>query len=174
MELSVPIGVGSGLMIPATIVAFHNSVQRNEIGVASALAAFTLNLGGAIGVASLGAIQANRLSAQLSILLVGIPPNGRVVLSDPNLVGQILASPAALARLLAANPSLAAFIPPLREAFSQSILILFLVLLGASVPVFVAGLLVKGEEKKQPPPPPTQTSPPNGPLSRGGLGRGAA
>src|SRR2546428_505012 len=43
MELSVPIGVGSGLMIPATIVAFQNSVQRNEIGVASALAAFTFN-----------------------------------------------------------------------------------------------------------------------------------
>ena len=162
MELSVPIGVGSGLMIPATIVAFQNSVQRNEIGVASALAAFTLNLGGAIGVASLGAIQANRFTAQLSSLLVGIPPNGRAVLSDPNLVGQILASPAALARLLAANPPLAAFIPPLREAFSQSILILFLVLLGASVAVFVAGLLIKGKDKRpstpQPAKPPDQTA----------------
>ncbi len=163
MELSVPIGVGSGLMIPATIVAFQNSVQRNEIGVASALAAFTLNLGGAIGVASLGAIQANRFTAQLSSLLVGIPPNGRAVLSDPNLVGQILASPAALARLLAANPSLAAFIPPLREAFSQSILILFLVLQGASVAVFVAGLLIKGKDRRPSTPQASQVSRPDGP-----------
>ena len=148
MELEVPIGLASGLMIPPTIVAFQNSVRRNEIGVASALAAFTLNLGGAIGVAALGAIQANRFTTQLSSLLAGIPPSSRAALSDPNLVGQILASPAALARLLAANPPLALFIPPLREAFSQSILILFFVLLGASVAVFAAGLLIKGKDKR--------------------------
>ncbi len=148
MELEVPIGLASGLMIPPTIVAFQNSVGRTEIGVASALAAFTLNLGAAIGVATLGAIQTNKFTAQLSSLLVGIPPSGRAVLSDPNLVGQILASPAALARLLAGNPALAAFIPQLREAFSQSILILLLVLLGASVAVLAAGLLIKGEGQR--------------------------
>jgi hypothetical protein len=81
-------------------------------------------------------------------LLVGIPPSSRAALSDPNLVGQILASREALARLLAANPSLAVFIPPLREAFSQSILILFSVLLGASVAVFAAGLLIKGKDSR--------------------------
>src|SRR5207245_8859917 len=99
MELSIPIGVGSGLMIPATIVAFQNSVQRNEIGVASALAAFTLNLGGAIGVASLGAIQANRFTAQLSSLLVGILTNARAVMRTPYILRPILVYPTALARL---------------------------------------------------------------------------
>ncbi len=148
MELEVPIGLASGLMIPPTIVAFQNSVQRTEIGVASALAAFTLNLGGAIGVASLGAIQANRFTTQLSTLLAGIPPNARAALSDPNLVGQVLASPEALARLLAASPPLKQFIQPLREAFSQSILILFLVLLGASFAVLLAGLMIKGKDKR--------------------------
>ncbi len=147
MELEVPIGFGSGLMIPPTIVAFQNSVKRTEIGVASALAAFTLNLGGAIGVATLGAIQTNVFSNQLSGLLVGILPNSRGVLSDPNRVGQILASPAALTRLVAANPAIAALVPRLREAFSQSILILILVLLGVSVALLVAGLFIKGDKK---------------------------
>ncbi len=148
MELEVPIGLASGLMIPPTIVAFQNSVRKTEIGVGSALAAFTLNLGGAIGVAILGAIQTNSFAAQLSSLLVKIPPNGRTAFGDPNLVGQILASPAALARLVAGNQALAAIVPQLREAFSQSILILLLVLLAASVAVFATSLLIKPDRSR--------------------------
>ncbi|MDA4128919.1 MAG: MFS transporter [Thaumarchaeota archaeon] len=152
MELEVPIGFASGLMIPPTIVAFQNSVQRTEIGVASALAAFTLNLGAAIGVATLGAIQTNVFANKLSSLLVGLPAAARATLGDPNLVGQILASPAALARIVGANPSFAGLIPMLREAFSQSILILLIVLLGASVAVVAAALFIRGDRKKAPAP----------------------
>jgi len=144
MEVAVPMGLGSGLMIPPTIVAFQNSVQKTEIGVASALAAFTLNLGAAIGVAALGAIQANSLATQLSSLLAGAPASMRASLSDPNIVGQILASPQALARVVTANPSFAALVPRLREAFSQSILILFVVMLAVSIGVFIVGLFIKG------------------------------
>ncbi len=144
MELEVPIGLASGLMIPATIVTFQNSVRKTEIGVGSSLAAFTLNLGGAIGVAILGAIQTNSFAAQLSSLLVGLPPSVRAALSDPSLDGQILASPTALERVVAGNHALSAIIPQLRGAFSQSILILLLVLLGASIAVFAAGFLIRG------------------------------
>ncbi|MDV3293563.1 MAG: MFS transporter, partial [Nitrososphaerales archaeon] len=148
MELEVPIGLASGLMIPPTIVAFQNSVRKTEIGVGSALAAFTLNLGAALGVSILGAIQTNGFRTQLTSLLAGIPPAGRAVLGDPNVVGTVLASPAALAKLLAGYPTLAAIIPKLREAFSQSILGLLLVLLGASIAVLLAALLIKGEWPK--------------------------
>jgi EmrB/QacA subfamily drug resistance transporter len=155
MELEVPIGFASGLMIPPTIVAFQNSVQRNEIGVASALAAFTLNLGAAIGVAVLGAIQTNAFANQLSTLLADVPPGVRAALSDPNLAGQILASPAALAALVAANPAVSTIIPSLREAFSKSILILNVDLLAASVAVFLAGLFIRRERKKETGQPPS-------------------
>jgi EmrB/QacA subfamily drug resistance transporter len=147
MELCVPLGFGSGLMIPPAIVAFQNSVQRNEIGVASGLAAFTLNLGSAIGVAALGAIQTNAFASGLSTLFAGHPQPAGSPLSDPNTVGQLLASPQYLARAVAANPSLQALVPQLREAFSQSILTLIPIVLVAGVAVFLGGLLIKGREK---------------------------
>ena len=156
MELGVPLGLGSGMMIPATIVAFQNSVQRREMGVASGLAAFTLNLGGAIGVAALGAIQANSFSSQLSTVLVNVPPDTAASLSDPNVAGQILASPLALQRLEATYPSIASLIPQIRNAFSNSILGLFIILLVASVVVLGAALLIK---QGQPRPDAQSTSP---------------
>src|SRR2546423_822689 len=55
--IGIPLGFGNGMMIPATIVAFQNSVEKGEIGIASGLATFTLNLGGAIGVSILAWIQ---------------------------------------------------------------------------------------------------------------------
>jgi EmrB/QacA subfamily drug resistance transporter len=147
MELCAPLGFGSGLMIPPAIVAFQNSVQRNEIGVASGLAAFTLNLGSAIGVAALGAIQTNQFSSRLSTLFASHPLPAGSLLRDPNTVGQLLASPQYLAKAIAANPSLQALVPQLREAFSQSILFLIPIVLVAGVAAFLGGLLIKNREK---------------------------
>jgi len=118
-------------------------VERKDIGIASGLSTFTLNLGGAIGVSVLGAIQTNILSNRLSGLLSGAPPSEAAILSDPNAVGQILASPQALARIVAANPGFAQIIPSLRLAFSQSITSLFIVLLGVSVVLVFVGFLTR-------------------------------
>jgi hypothetical protein len=80
MEFCVPVGFGNGMMIPATIVAFQNSVQKREIGIASGLATFTLNLGGSIGVSVLGAVQIGLLNSELSRLLAGAPgPSAAIV-----------------------------------------------------------------------------------------------
>lgn len=143
MEVSVPLGLGSGMMLAPTIASFQNSVPRSEIGIGSALSTFTLNLGGAIGVSVLGAIQSNILTGQLSSLIARAPPSEAAILSDPNAVGQILASPQALARIEAVNPAFGAIVPALRSAFSQSITSLFFVLLGVSVVLLVASFLVK-------------------------------
>ncbi len=150
MEVCVPLGLGGGLMIPPTIVSFQNSVSKHEIGVASGLAAFTLNLGSALGVAALGAVQANSFKSQLTNLFAG-SPRGAGPLSDPNAAGQILASPAALAKLVAANPSLASLIPKLKDAFSQSILTLFSILLVVSVLVLIAALPITGRTSQSNP-----------------------
>jgi EmrB/QacA subfamily drug resistance transporter len=152
MIVEVPVGLGNGMMIPATIVAFQNSVQKREIGIASGLATFTLNLGAAIGVALLGAIQVNIFSSQLSGLIAGAPAGSKAIMSDSNLVGQILASPQVLARLIASNESFAALVPKLREAFSQSILPLFWVVLGVSVVTFIMVLSMKEVRRDVKPP----------------------
>ncbi len=143
MEVEVLLGLGNGMMIPATIVAFQNSVQKREIGIASSLSTFTLNLGAAIGVALLGAIQVSIFGSQLSGLVAAAPAGSKAILSDPNRVGQILASPQALAQLIASNGSFAVFVPKLREAFSQSILPLFWVVFGISVVTFIMVLSLK-------------------------------
>jgi len=82
MTVCLPIGFGNGMMIPATIVAFQNSVERREIGIASGLATFTLNLGGAIGVSLLGAIQISLFASDLSALLAGSPSGGAAILQE--------------------------------------------------------------------------------------------
>src|SRR5207253_2231337 len=65
-----------------TIVAFQNSVERREIGIASGLATFTLNLGGAIGVSLLGAVQISLFASDLAVLLAGAPSGGAAVLQE--------------------------------------------------------------------------------------------
>jgi len=82
MTVCLPIGFGNGMMIPATIVAFQNSVERREIGIASGLATFTLNLGGAIGVSLLGAVQISLFASDLSALLAGSPSGGAAILQE--------------------------------------------------------------------------------------------
>ncbi len=152
MEVEVLLGLGNGMMIPATIVAFQNSVQRREIGIASGLATFTLNLGAAIGVSLLGAIQVSMFGSQLSSLLAIAPARSKAIFGDPNLAGQVLASPQALARAIASDGSLAALIPKLREAFSQSILPLFWIMLGVSVVTFIMVLFMREVRSDAKPP----------------------
>jgi len=108
--IGIPLGFGNGMMIPATIVAFQNSVEKGEIGIASGLATFTLNLGGAIGVSILGAIQASIFASTQASLLTITPTDGPAIV---------------------------------RAAFSQSILILFWVMLGVSVVTLASTLLLK-------------------------------
>src|SRR5438876_1396144 len=108
--IGIPLGFGNGMMIPATIVAFQNSVEKGEIGIASGLATFTLNLGGAIGVSLLGSIQASLLASTQASLLTITPTDGPAIV---------------------------------RQAFSQSILVLFWVILGVSVVTLASTLLMK-------------------------------
>jgi len=143
MEVSVPLGLGNGMMFAPVIGGFQNSVERHEIGIGTAVATFTLNIGFAIGAAVLGAIQTNVFTGQLSSLIARAPPSEAATLSDPNVVGQILASPQVLGRIEAVNPAFAQIVPALRAAFSQSLTTLFLVLLGVNVVLLGAGLLTR-------------------------------
>ena len=60
-------GLGIGLVMQVVVVAVQNAVPLSQLGVATAASTFFRTIGGAFGVAVLGAVYANRLIAQLKL-----------------------------------------------------------------------------------------------------------
>ncbi|WP_328914570.1 MULTISPECIES: MDR family MFS transporter [unclassified Streptomyces] len=56
------IGLGIGMMMQNLVLAVQNQVSVDDLGAASSLVTFFRSLGGAIGVAALGAVLGNRIS----------------------------------------------------------------------------------------------------------------
>ncbi len=84
----VVMGLGIGFVMPNLTTAIQNSVERGEIGSATATAAFFRSLGGALGVALSGAVVAGHLSGLPTALqnssggigkLTGLPHPEQVV-----------------------------------------------------------------------------------------------
>ncbi len=152
MERVAFIGLGQGIAITAVLSAFQNSVERRQIGVASSLATFSLNLGGAIVVAILGSIQGNSLSARLSSIVLGAPLQDGAVLTklfaNPDQLGRILTSPGAFGRLTGNNPDLAALLPGIRNALGASITDGFLFVFFLTLVAIVASLFIRGSPKE--------------------------
>ncbi|WP_434453070.1 MDR family MFS transporter [Lentzea sp. E54] len=63
------VGIGVGLTMQNLVLAVQNSVPLSELGAASASVTFFRSLGGTIGVSVLGAVLANRVTADLSAAL---------------------------------------------------------------------------------------------------------
>ena len=63
------VGVGVGMVMQNLVLAVQNTVPLKDIGAASATVAFFRSLGGTIGVSVLGAVLANRVTADLSAAL---------------------------------------------------------------------------------------------------------
>src|SRR5204862_6557999 len=59
-------GLGFGMVTQVLIVAVHNSVDRRELGIATAVTGFFRALGGAAGAAVLGAVFAAQAGAGVS------------------------------------------------------------------------------------------------------------
>ncbi|HEX6178006.1 MAG TPA: MDR family MFS transporter, partial [Thermoanaerobaculia bacterium] len=64
IELGI-IGVGLGLTMLTLLIAVQHAVPRQQLGIATSLNQFFRSIGGAIGVALLGAVLASSLSAHL-------------------------------------------------------------------------------------------------------------
>ena len=69
------LGLGLGMLMQNLVLAVQNTVRAADIGTASASVAFFRSVGGAIGVAVLGAVLANRVSglAAEGLAAAGIP-----------------------------------------------------------------------------------------------------
>ena len=152
MQSSAVLGTGLGVSIASVLSAFQNSVQRTQMGAVSSLSFFSLNLGGAIAVGVLGTIQVNSLGTRLSSIAQGAPPQYQTPLtglfSNPNLIGRLLTSPAALAQLIAKYPWLTDFVSQIRGALGGSITDAYLLLVALAGIAIVASLFMAGSAKK--------------------------
>jgi len=67
-------GIGMGMMMQNLVLAVQNTVDVSQIGASSATVSFFRSLGGAVGVAALGAVLAARVK---DLILAGLPPSAR-------------------------------------------------------------------------------------------------
>ncbi|MEJ7633713.1 MDR family MFS transporter [Aeromicrobium sp.] len=121
------LGLGMGMLLQNYVLAVQNTVDVSEVGATSAVVAFFRSLGGAIGVAVLGAILAAQVRDDVSTRLAGLgvqPSGGDVSLLDlKNL-------PAPVAEVV-------------RAAYGDATGTIFMVAAGIAVLSLVAALLMK-------------------------------
>jgi EmrB/QacA subfamily drug resistance transporter len=78
------LGLGMGMVISKLIVAVQNSVERRDLGVITAQAAFFRTIGSAIGTAVFGVLLTARLGG-----LAGLPGGTRVLYADPKTINDL-------------------------------------------------------------------------------------
>jgi EmrB/QacA subfamily drug resistance transporter len=123
-------GLGLGLVMQVLVVAVQNAVPYSALGVATATSTFFRTIGGAFGVAVLGAVFANSLISQLKL---------HATAAELKLVSgsSVTANPAQIEHLPAAQR---AFVV---SAFSHSVETAFLVAVPFVVFGFVLSWLIK-------------------------------
>ncbi len=134
-------GIGLGVTMPLYTIAVQNAVPYELLGVATSVTAFFRSLGGAFGLAVLGAVMHTRFSAHL---MAHLPSDlGALVPTSP-LMGMV-SNPQALVhsekqRLLKA--ALAQAVPRGAELFEPLLQLMREALQSALSRVFFTGLLV--------------------------------
>ena len=123
-------GMGIGLCMQVLVVAVQNAVPHSALGVATATSTFFRTIGGAFGVAVLGAVFANRLLSQLKLHATAAELK---LVSGSNLT---------------ANPAQIEHLPPSQRtfviaAFSHSVETAFLVAIPFVVLGFILSWLIK-------------------------------
>jgi EmrB/QacA subfamily drug resistance transporter len=123
-------GLGIGLVMQVLVVAVQNSVPHSQLGVATATSTFFRTIGGAFGVAVLGAVFASQLASQLKLHATAAELK---LLSGSNLS----TNPAKIDHL---PPSQRAFVV---SAFSHSVESAFLVAVPFVILGFILSWLIK-------------------------------
>ena len=123
-------GLGIGLVMQVLVVAVQNAVPYSALGVATATSTFFRTIGGAFGVAVLGAVFANRLISQLKL---------HATTAELKLVSgsNVTANPAQIDHLPAAQRTFVV------GAFSHSVETAFLVAVPFAVLGFILSWLIK-------------------------------
>ncbi len=82
------VGSGMGLVMITQLIAVQSSVARDRLGIATSTAQFFRSIGGAVGVAIMGAVMARGMTAQISAigsrLGAGVDQGFQQLVDDPN------------------------------------------------------------------------------------------
>ena len=104
-------GMGMGLIMVPLLLAVQNAVPRTHLGAATSATTFFRSIGGAVGVAVMGAVLSAELGRQLTAVLGGLEGTARTQLEA------LIAHPDALI-----EPTLRSALPPMvLGAFSQGL-----------------------------------------------------
>lgn len=112
----VLIGAGLGLTMLTLLIAVQQSVSRTQLGIATSLNQFSRSIGGAVGVAVMGAV----LSAGLASHLSSIAQGGRSGLTEQR-AAELSANPNALIEPSARAQLPAGVLDALQSALASSI-----------------------------------------------------
>ncbi len=88
----VILGFGLGFTFPAFTIAVQNAVEHQFLGVATSTVQFYRTIGGALGLAIMGAFMSNRFSSHLTASL----PEQVTSQIDPEILGTISDNPSAM------------------------------------------------------------------------------
>jgi EmrB/QacA subfamily drug resistance transporter len=124
------VGLGMGLVMQVLVVAVQNSVPHSQLGTATATATFFRTIGGAFGVAILGAVFNSRLLAHLK---ASATPAQLKLFSG----GTIAENPAQISHLPGPARTL------LVDAFSHSLQTVYVVAVPFALVAFVLTFLLK-------------------------------
>jgi len=77
------VGAGMGFSITTMLISVQHTAPREQLGIATSLSQFWRSIGGAVGVAVMGAVLASSFAAQVGAMDLGVGAGGPV---DPNVV----------------------------------------------------------------------------------------
>jgi MFS family permease len=122
------LGLGLGMLMQNLVLAVQNTVRATDIGTASASVAFFRSVGGAIGVAVLGAVLSSRVSelATQGLAAAGIPVTGGSAGASMDLVDM----PAPVREIM-------------RAAYGDATAEVFLISAGVAVVALLSVLFIK-------------------------------
>jgi EmrB/QacA subfamily drug resistance transporter len=125
------LGTGLGLSMQVLILAAQNASQLRDMAVTTSGISFFRNLGGAVGVAALGAILTNRVASEVTVMLAAahapLPKGGELTLGTPEAIAHL---PAALQHIVI-------------EAFTRAMQTVFLACVPAAVLGFLAVMFLR-------------------------------
>lgn len=130
-------GVGMGMVMVPMLIAVQNAVPKQDLGVATSTVQFFRSIGGAVGVAVMGAAMAHRLETELLGVLARAPGGPRLADQIRELVAHpdVIVNPAT--RRALAEPVLAQVRPALAHALHAVFVVGLVVCLGAVVSSFL-------------------------------------
>ncbi|MET3720825.1 MFS transporter [Arthrobacter sp. UYEF21] len=122
------LGLGLGMLMQNLVLAVQNTVRASDIGTASASVAFFRSVGGAIGVAVLGAVLSSRVTelATQGLAAAGIPVSGGAGGASMDLVDM----PAPVREIM-------------RAAYGDATAEIFLISAGVAVVALLSVLFIK-------------------------------